>query len=318
MFQLRNNFFNFIDRNGKTVSDIRVALSACINQRIHADDIAGAVDKRAAAVAAVDRSIRFDHIAVKPIFQLTQFHSRGTDNTDRNGRFIVYFKKSERIAECNRPLADHDIVRITHVDRRQPGSIDFQQTHIRRRIGTDEFRFHLFSADQSNRNIGRITCDMIVRYDISVSRNNKSGTESLHFLFKCPVAEKLFEKRVIEVLRKRIAVLNLLHGDDVNTDNGRAYFEDGASNGILTRDRDIVGRLCGLFLLSGSGRQNLRCSMFLCMSRFDTARSDRVADAETDQQRNTKNNDQTNIRIIHKTPQKLMPFLNILYFIMPA
>ena len=99
LHQLRQDQLRLIDRHGKAD-----AAGLAADRRVDADDLAAAVDQRAAAVAEIDRGVGLDVVVEARVEQLAADEA---DDTDRHGVFV-----GERIADRAHPLADAQVVGI--------------------------------------------------------------------------------------------------------------------------------------------------------------------------------------------------------------
>src|SRR5450830_1452450 len=86
--QLSNDALHAVNWSRKTVTDIRLADAGGVNERVNADDLAGAVDKRAATVAGIDYSVGLNQSSVRAIVIDIQVHSFCAHDAYRNNWLI--------------------------------------------------------------------------------------------------------------------------------------------------------------------------------------------------------------------------------------
>ena len=150
---------------------------------------------------------------------------------------VTVWPQAERIADGENDVADFQLVAVGERDGGQIFGVNFQNRHVRRRIGADDFGgVFRFVFPDGDLDFVRAVHDVVGRQNIAVRRNDDSRAKTLFPARAFPVvvrelvAEKLPEKRIV---KKRIAHQPFMHdarGINVH-DARRGLFDDGREAG---------------------------------------------------------------------------------------
>ena len=187
--QLLADFVGEIDRDGETEPAIHA-----IDQRVHADDTAVDIAKRAAAVAGIDRGVGLDEIGnrvtggaeqIAPAFPADHAASEGV--IELEGR-----------ADGEGEFAYAQFVAVAHLHRGQIVRVDLDHGHVGFFIGADELGLKLAPVFQLHVDAIGTLDHVIVGEDVAVRFDDESRAFVLHRLAVALTAVRIFVGLLIE------------------------------------------------------------------------------------------------------------------------
>src|SRR6266702_1061006 len=97
--------------DGNSEADPDAAPAWRKNGAVHANDFANSIDERPARIARVDRGVGLNHVDVDAgsLALRSEISSRSADDSDRHARLSVGKDEPVWIADCDRPLANHQV-----------------------------------------------------------------------------------------------------------------------------------------------------------------------------------------------------------------
>ena len=216
LLQVDDHFLDDRRRNGERIADVSAA--ARLDQRIDADQLAFRVDQRAAAVARIDRRVGLDErLEAELARQRLQATAFGAHDAGRNRAAQV-----ERAADGEHPLAQTQVVRVAHRDRRQVRRVDLNERHVGRRVGPDHLRVERTVVVQRHAQFRGVFHDMVIRDDIPVGADDHARPAALALarllglLLIPPGHAEELEKLLESASPAVIVVLDLLRIDDID------------------------------------------------------------------------------------------------------
>ena len=179
-----------VDRHGQ--ANALIAPTARQNRRVDSHQFPAQIHHCPAAVARVDRRVGLNKILVIQQIQIAPPYR--AHNAVGHG-----MAQAIRIADCQHPGADFQLVRIAHRERGQVAPVNFEDRDIALRIRADQ-RCAKGSAIAQFHFKGIGACDdVIIGQDIPIPRNQDAGSQTLFPLFS-PILqaapEKMIEKRI--------------------------------------------------------------------------------------------------------------------------
>src|SRR5882724_1501563 len=129
-----------VDRHGET--DAFAAAAAGGNPRVDADEPSVRIHERAAGIAGINRGVRLDEIfkAVDSVDAVTVASERADDSLGH------CLSNAEWIADSQNDVADFELITVAQRDGRKSCGVNFQNGHVRLRIGADDFGREFFVA----------------------------------------------------------------------------------------------------------------------------------------------------------------------------
>ena len=130
--QLCRHALDHVDRNREPHALVAARLRQ--DRRVDADHLAGGVEQRTARIARIDRDIRLNE---RHEILLRQIASLRAD--DAGGHRIF---EAKRLADCDDPFANLQLVRVADCDSREILGIDLQQCKINVCVRSDDVPFY--------------------------------------------------------------------------------------------------------------------------------------------------------------------------------
>ena len=168
--QILDDFLGAIDRNREAD-----ALRLRVDRHVDADDLSFDVQQRTAGVAGIDRGVGLDEVGERARLILRRNRSAERGDDSRRDRAA----ETERIADGDDALADHEIGRSSDRRGRESLLIDAQHRQIAVGIDAEELRRDLTAAVDVHGDARRAFDDVIVRDDDAVARPDEAGAERL-------------------------------------------------------------------------------------------------------------------------------------------
>jgi len=194
--QLVHDVAGHVRGDGESNPDI--AAGGRKNLAVDPDQLALRVHQRAAGVALIDGRVGLQKVLEAAVAQ-TGLAALGAD--DAHGHRL---SESERIAYRQADIADADLVRIAQRKHRQAGGLDFQQSQVAGRVGTNQLGGKGAPVAQIHGDLFRAVDYVMIGDDVSVGGDDHAGPERVfHLLRIIPrqvavrVPKKLAEQGVV-------------------------------------------------------------------------------------------------------------------------
>ncbi len=185
-----------VDRDREAEADVPLpvrVLELCVD----ADNLACAVEQRAARVPRVDRRVGLDGVADRPPRDRLDRAVHATDDADRQGAVAV-----ERVPDSERRFADADRVGVAQFERFDVArQVDRHQRQVAPRVGAADLAVDGVVAGEGHLDGGRPGHDMVVREDVALVVDEEAGAAAAVGID----ADDRGARRVVDVRDARIA-----------------------------------------------------------------------------------------------------------------
>ena len=231
------DFIGEVDRNGKAQPAIQ-----SIDQRVHADDLAINVAKRAARISRINRGVGLNVIGNGITAVADQFAAPLSAHHPV-GEGVI---ESEWRPDGESKLPDPNGVAVAHLHYREIFGLDFDDSDVRLVIRSDDFRGKLAPVFQFNVYVLRTFNDVVISENISVRPDDESRTfaNRVEKSWTTPgriVVGLTWRKQVIKI-KPFVAIVLFRDFDD--DDTGCDDFEN-FGEGIIQGVNDILTGLRG-------------------------------------------------------------------------